>query len=185
VWSELGLPDELLQDAARPTDVFQVTRRLNGEGGQLHGIEIQYQQPFTFLPGLWSNFGFIGNVTYVDSEVDYGANGKNRLAGQSKNTANATLYYEEGPFQARVSAAYRSQYLLSFPGSNGNSEEGINDAVNIDASMSYDFTDNLTFSLEAINLTDEYTDRYVDVTDRVSDYRHTGREIAVGLRWKY
>ena len=161
------------------------TRRLNGAGGALKGIEIQYQQPFTFLPGLWSNFGFTGNVTWVDSEVSYGTAGKNRLTGQSKNTANATLYYEDGPFQARVSVAHRSQYLLSFPGANGNSEEGVNDTTNIDASMSYEFTPNLTFSLEGINLTDEYTDRYVDVSDRVSDYRHTGREIAVGLRWKY
>lgn len=186
VWNELGLPDELLQGAAQPTDIFQVTRKINGEGGTLHGLEIQYQQPFTFLPGLWSNFGFIGNYTYVDSEVDYGAGrGKNRLTGQSKNTFNTTLYYEDGPFQARVSAAYRSQYLLSFPGSNGNSEEGMNDTVNIDASMSYDITPSLTFSLEGINLTDEYGDRYVDATNRVSDYRHTGREIAVGLRWKY
>ncbi|HYC98704.1 TonB-dependent receptor [Brevundimonas sp.] len=185
VWSDLGLPNELLQGAAQPTDVFQVTRRLNGEGGSLNGIEIQYQQPFTFLPGFWSNFGFIGNITYVDSEVSYGTAGKNRLTGQSKNTYNATLYYEDGPFQARVSAAHRSQYLLSFPGSNGNSEEGVNDTLNVDFSMSYDITDNLTFSLEGINLTDEYVDRYVDATDRVSDYRHTGREVAVGLRWKY
>ena len=185
VWSELGLPDELLQDAAQPTDEFDVTERINGEGGSLHGVEIQYQQPFTFLPGVWSNFGFIGNFTYVDSEVDYGTSGKNRLTGQSKNTANATLYYEEGPFQARVSAAYRSEYLMSYPGSNGNSEEGMNDTTYVDASMSYDITDSLTFSLEGINLTDEYNDRYVDVTNRVSDYRHTGREVAIGLRWKY
>jgi len=184
-YNQLGLPNELLQGAASPTDIFQVTRRLNGEGGALKGIEIQYQQPFTFLPGLWSNFGFTGNVTWVDSEVSYGTAGKNRLTGQSKNTANATLYYEDGPFQARVSIAHRSQYLLSFPGANGNSEEGVNDTTNVDASMSYEFTPNLTFSLEGINLTDAYTDRYVDVTNRVSDYRHTGREIAVGLRWKY
>lgn len=184
-YNQLGLPNELLQGAASPTDIFQVTRRLNGEGGALKGIEIQYQQPFTFLPGLWSNFGFTGNVTWVDSEVSYGTAGKNRLTGQSKNTANATLYYEDGPFQARVSIAHRSQYLLSFPGANGNSEEGVNDTTNIDASMSYELTPNLTFSLEGINLTDAYTDRYVDVTNRVSDYRHTGREIAVGLRWKY
>lgn len=184
-YNTLGLPLELLQGAAQPTDIFQVTRRINGDGGTLDGVEIQYQQPFTFLPGFWSNFGFIGNVTWVDSDVGYGTAGRNRLTGQSKNTANATLYYEDGPFQARISAAHRSQYLLSFPGANGNSEEGVNDTTNIDASMSYDFNDNLTFSLEGINLTDEYVDRYVDALDRVSDYRHTGREIAVGLRWKY
>ncbi|MNS18301.1 catecholate siderophore receptor CirA [compost metagenome] len=185
VWSDLGLPDDLLQGAASPTDEFMVTRKLNGEGGSLHGLEIQYQQPFTFLPGKWSNFGFIGNFTYVDSEVDYGDAGKNRLTGSSKNTYNTTLYYEDGPFQARVSAAYRSGYLMSYPGSNGNSEEGMNATTNIDASMSYAFTDNLTVSLEGINLTDEYNDRYVDEMDRVSDYRHTGREVAIGLRWKY
>jgi len=182
----LGLPLELLQgvQGLNNDTIFQVTRRLNGQGGWLKGVEIQYQQPFTFLPGFWSNFGFIGNVTFVDSEVGYGTAGKNRLTGQSKNTANATLYYEKGPLQARISAAHRSQYLLSFPGANGNSEEGINGTTNIDASLSYDFTDSLTFSLEGINLTDEYVDRYVDVADRVSDYRHTGREVAIGLRWK-
>lgn len=184
-YDQLGLPLELLQGAASPTDIFQVTRRINGDGGWLKGVEIQYQQPFTFLPGFWSNFGFIGNVTFVDSEVGYGTAGKNRLTGQSKNTANATLYYEKGGFQARVSAAHRSQYLLSFPGANGNSEEGVNDTTNIDASMSWEFSPNMTVSLEGINLTDEYVDRYVDVLDRVSDYRHTGREVAIGLRWKY
>ncbi|WP_309629836.1 TonB-dependent receptor [Brevundimonas sp.] len=184
-YNTLGLPLELLQGAAQPTDIFQVTRRINGQGGTLDGVEIQYQQPFTFLPGFWSNFGFTGNITFVDSEVSYGTAGKNRLTGQSKNTANATLYYEDGPFQARVSAAHRSQYLLSFPGANGNSEEGVNDTTNIDFSMSYDFSDSMTVSLEGINMTDEYVDRYVDVLDRVSDYRHTGREVAIGLRWKY
>jgi iron complex outermembrane recepter protein len=185
-WNTLGLPDELLQGAASPTDLFEVTRPVNGSGGVLKGFELQYQQPFTFLPGFWSDFGFIGNFTYVDSEVDYGqGRGKNRLTGSSKNAYNTTLYYENSRFQARVSAAFRSQYLTSFPSSNGNSEEGVNDTVNIDASMSYNISDSLTFSLEGLNLTDEYNDRYVDVTDRVSNYRHTGREIAVGLRWKY
>ncbi|MEN5113800.1 TonB-dependent receptor [Brevundimonas diminuta] len=185
VWSDLGLPDDLLQGIVPPNTPFDVTRSLNGEGGSLHGLEIQYQQPFTFLPGLWSNFGFIGNFTYVDSEVDYGTAGKNRLTGQSKNTFNTTLYYEDGPFQARVSAAYRSGYLMSFPGGNGNSEEGMNATTYVDASMSYDISDSMTISLEGINLTDEYNDRYVDETNRISDYRHTGREIAIGLRWKY
>ncbi|HEX8472067.1 MAG TPA: TonB-dependent receptor [Brevundimonas sp.] len=187
-YGQLGLPLELLQGVAglNANTEFLVTRRLNGQGGTLDGVELQYQQPFTFLPGAWSNFGFIGNVTWVTSDVNYGATaGNNRLTGQSKNTANATLYYETGGFQARVSAAYRSQYLVAFPGANGNSEEGVNAATNIDASMSYDITPSMTVSLEGINLTDEYTDRYVDATDRVSDYRHTGREVAVGLRWKY
>ncbi len=188
-WRSLGLPDSLLAGTpASPDEDFEVTRRLNGQGGDLKGFELQYQQPFTFLPGFWSDFGFIGNYTWVDSEVNYGtpeAPNYNRLTGQSKSTFNATLYYETEKLSARVSAAYRDDYLLSFPGGNGNTEEGVNSSLNIDASMSYDISDTLTFSLEAVNLTDEYSDRYVDVTDRVSNYRHFGREILVGLRWRY
>src|SRR5690606_36494670 len=29
---------------------------VNGPGGDLTGVELSYQQPFTFLPGIWSNF---------------------------------------------------------------------------------------------------------------------------------
>ena len=185
-WSELGLPDEILDGTPSSADmIFDVSRIINGEGGELYGLEIQYQQPFTFLPGFWQDFGFIGNYTYVQSEVNYGDAGSNRLTGQSDHTANATLYYERDRLEARVSAAYRGDYLLSFPGGNGNSEEGIHDSLHVDASMSYDLTDNFTLSLEGINLTDEYQDRYVDVANRVSNYRHFGREIIVGLRWRY
>ncbi|QAY77462.1 TonB-dependent receptor [Sphingosinicella sp. BN140058] len=188
-WASLGLPDSLLTGTpASPDEDFEVTRKLNGEGGTLKGIELQYQQPFSFLPGPLSNFGFIGNYTWVHSKVNYGtpeAPNYNRLTGQSKNMFNATLYYEDDRLSARVSAAYRDRYLVGFPGGNGNSEEGVNSTLNIDASMSYEITKTLTFSLEAVNLTDEYNDRYVDVTNRVSNYRHFGRELLVGLRWKY
>lgn len=185
-WASLGLPDSLLTGTpASPDEDFEVTRKINGTGGTLKGFELQYQQPFNFLPGALSNFGFIGNLTYVDSEVDYGAYGKNRLTGQSKFMYNATLYYETKRFSARVSAAYRDGYLLAFPGGNNNTEEGVNGATNIDASIAYELTKNIKLSLEAVNLTDTYSDRYVDATNRVSNYRHFGREFLLGARFTF
>lgn len=182
-WRSLGLPDALLIGTpASPDEDFEVTRKINGTGGTLKGLELQYQQPFSFLPGALRNFGFIGNMTFVDSKVDYGAYGKNRLTGQSKFMYNATLYYETKKFSARVSAAYRDRYLVAFPGGNNNSEEGINSTLNIDASVSYQLTDKIKLSVEAVNLTDEYNDRYVDETNRVSNYRHFGREFLFGVR---
>jgi len=46
--------------------------RILSTGGTLKGVELQYQQPFTFLPEALKGFGFIGNFTYVDSNVNYG-----------------------------------------------------------------------------------------------------------------
>ncbi|MGF7151184.1 TonB-dependent receptor [Sphingomonas zeicaulis] len=185
-WASLGLPDSLLIGTpASPDEDFEVTRKINGTGGTLKGLEVQYQQPFSFLPGALKDFGFIGNVTFVDAEVDYGDYGKNRLTGQSKFMYNATFYYETKLFSARVSAAYRDSYLVAFPGGNNNTEEGINSTLNIDASISYQLTDAIKLSLEAVNLTDEYNDRYVDATDRVSNYRHFGREFLLGVRGSF
>jgi len=182
-WRSLGLPDSLLVGTpASPDEDFEVTRKINGEGGTLKGLELQYQQPFTFLPGVLNNMGFIGNMTFVDSDVSYGDYGRNRLTGQSNFMYNATLYYEDDKFSARASAAYRDDYLLSFPGGNNNTEEGINATLNIDASISYEVAENVRLSIEAVNLTDEYNDRYVDATNRVSNYRHFGREILFGAR---
>lgn len=73
---------------------WQVTTPLNGPGGDLKGMEVSYQLPFTFLPEFWNRFGFIGNYTYVDAQMDYisaaGVVQATRdLNGLSKNTSAA------------------------------------------------------------------------------------------------
>lgn len=183
-FSQTGLPIELA-GGNDPSTSYEVSRMVNGDGGWIRGVELQYQQPFTFLPGALSNFGFIGNYTYIESAVKYDGGLRNDLLNLSNNAWNATLYYENDKFSARVSAAFRGEYLTAFPGGNGNTEEGVNDATTIDASVSYNITDDLTVSLEGLNLTDEYTDSYVGDDNLVSRYRHTGREILLGVRWSY
>lgn len=163
----------------------------NTPGGDLRGFEIAYQQPFSFLPGFLSDFGVLLNYTYVDSEVAYlNTDGvvvaEETLAGLSKNSANATLYYDNGIFSARVSAAYRDEYLTTVPGRNLNDVEGTADTLNVDFSSSWAITDSLDVSLEALNLTDEFEDQWVDsVGDRSSYYHHTGRQYFLGARYKF
>ena len=64
-------------------------------------------------------------------------------------------------------------------------EHGTHGSTYYDFSSSYKVRDNLVITLEGINLGDKFTDAYVDTADRVSDYRHTGREILLGVRWTY
>ncbi len=163
----------------------------NTPGGDLQGAEISYQQPFTFLPGVFSNFGMLLNYTYVDSEVEYlNAQGelaaKETLAGLSKRSANATLYFDNGTFSARVSAAYRDEYLTTVPGRNDNDVEGTAETLNVDFSSSWSLTDSLELSFEALNLTDEFEDQWVDsIGNRSSYYHHTGRQYFLGGRYKF
>lgn len=187
-FNTLGLPDSLLAGSpAEPDDIFIVQRNINGEGGELKGIEIQYQQPFTFLPGVLKNFGFLGNVTLLDSDVNYGtANAplREQLTGLSRTGFNTTLYYEDKKFSARVSGAYRSDFLTLVPGRNGNDIEGTRATFNVDAAMSYAITDNIRVTIEGINLTDEVRPQFVDsVGDRPVTFHRTGRTVLIGARF--
>ncbi|MGK2286456.1 TonB-dependent receptor [Pedomonas sp. V897] len=163
----------------------------NGKGGKLKGMEISLQGPFRFLPGFWSNFGGIVNATFVDSDVKYNFGTedkpiiyKERLNNLSKRAYNATLYYEDSRFSARASVSYRSGFIDG-NSATGNIFEGYNSSVNVDASMRYKVTENLELSLEGINLTDDYRDRFVDIfADRNYEYNHFGRTIIFGARYK-
>jgi TonB-dependent receptor len=183
-----------------PGDAAQVADCLSGwgfnlptntPGGDLKGFEVSYQQPFSFLPGFWSSFGVQMNYTYVDSEVAYlntsgAVAAEETLAGLSKNSWNATLYWDNGKVSARVSAAYRDDYLTTVPGRNSNDVEGTAETLNIDFSSRWAVTDHFDLTLEGLNLTDEFEDQWVDsVGDRSSYYHHTGRQYFVGARYKF
>jgi iron complex outermembrane recepter protein len=198
----LGIPNSVAFQACGPAvdqasclANWQFALPANTPGGNLKGAELSFQQPFTFLPAPYNNFGAIVNYTFVDSEIQYlTANAAGQtipaatqdLIGLSKNAANATLYYDNGTFGARVSAAYRDDFFTTVPGRNGNDFEGTVSTTTVDLSSSYKLTDSLTFTFEALNITDEYNDQFVDtVGNRLSFYHHTGREYLMGARYRF
>lgn len=193
-FSETGLPPSILQGSqATPDDLFQVTRALNANGGPLKGVEVNYQQPFTFLPGFLSNFGTLINYVYVSSEVDYvvGANADQTvttdLAGLSKHSANGTLYYDDGRFSIRTSLNYRSGYLVTVPsGGPGSDVDGVRSSIFVDASSSYAVTDRLRLSLDVQNITNEWSAQYSDSTRQDPLYQTlTGRTYTMGAAYRF
>jgi TonB-dependent receptor len=204
-FNESGLPLDLLAGTTLTGDeVFAFTHPVNTPGGPVKGFEINYQQPFSFLPGEWSNFGLLLNYTRVESEIEYvtstsGATPpvKNDLVNLSPSSWNATLYYEAHGFSIRTSAAYRDAYLTAVPASNApqnpnnpaqpfQDAEGTNSTLFVDLSASYALNDHLTVSLEGLNLTDEFNDQFIDTeTDRLVTYTHVGRQFFFGARYKF
>src|SRR5690606_26574053 len=49
-------------------DPARITQPHNADG-RIFGIELNYQQQFTFLPGWLSGFGVFANVTWTDAEM--------------------------------------------------------------------------------------------------------------------
>jgi TonB-dependent receptor len=176
-----------------PTTIFQLTSAMNTEGGPLQGFEISYQQPFRFLPGLLSNTGVQLNYTQVASEIDYCNDAlcstfvTNDLVNLSPKAYNATLYYEDDTFSARVSGSFRDEYLQNVPGRNNNALEGKMDTFTVDASASWNVTDSVQLTFEGLNLTDEANHQWVGNQDRQSTsvYHVTGRQFFFGARYRF
>lgn len=199
VYSETGLPASLLAGTTASTsDTFVLSAPLNTPGGTVKGVELNYVQPFTFLPGFWSNFGTQLNYTYVESEIQYLlSNGtpaqKEDFTGLSRNSWNATLYYEGERFSGRVSATNRDDYLIQVPGTEAgfNSEalgvHGQSGTTFVDASIRYKLNDHFELSLEGSNLTNEAQESWVANPDvqLPLEYSVTGRTFLLGMRYKF
>jgi TonB-dependent receptor len=198
-----GLPDSAAiaacgnqtTDCNVTTTTWAFSAPTSTPGGNLEGFEVNYQQAFKFLPGLLSNTGVLLNYTSVLAKVNY-VNGqgvtiaRQNLTNLSPHSYNATLYYEDSRISTRVSAAWRSKYLTAVPGADNTAAtpipfQGTNETLNIDASLQYTVNKNLKFTVEGINLTDEFQDQFIGPQNMESVYHHTGREFVVGVRYTY
>lgn len=209
-WGDMGYSLDLLPAGFTADTVFNVQSYYNTPGGPLKGYELTYQQPFTFLPGIWSKFGIQLNYTHVESSIKYmfstAGNSNtsvtttftdNDLVNLSPNSYNATLYYDDGTFSARVSTSYRDGYIGEILSQenvwdlDGNQlttadVTGKDSVRNVDFNMSYRVNKKLSLTFEAINLLDTPDSRYVDSSLQLADrYTVTGRQYYLGARYKF
>ncbi len=191
-FKDTGLPLSLLPSNFNGNEVFEVNTPINTNGGRLNGFELNYQQPFTFLPGIGKNFGTLLNYTVVQSKIDYATTTAGNsfitddLLNLSPTAWNATFYYDDGTFSGRISASSRSSFLTRVPGQNNNDVEGKNSSVNVDLSLNYKVNKNLDVTLEATNLTNTPNDQFISRARNSSVvYNVTGREFLIGARYKF
>lgn len=191
-YNQTGLPLSLLPANFTGDEVFQVTTPINTPGGKLTGYEINVQQPLSFLPGIGKHLGVLLNYTQVKSKITYLVSPSSSsvivddLLNMSPESVNATLYYDDGTFSARVSASKRSGFLTRVPGQNNNDVEGKNGSTNVDMSISYKVNKNLDITLEGVNLTNEANDQFISrARNSAVVYHVTGREYLLGARYKF
>lgn len=198
-------------DADLPFDVRQFR---DAPGGYIRGVEFNYQQNLSFLPGWLNKFGIQANYTHLESELKYildpGAPATRTtparpqvvsggpFTGASPDAFNFTIYYDAKVWSARVSTAYRAGYFTQYPVASGTCDPGICDSplvndfigskatTNVDASFSYKFGPNFSMQIEALNLTNQLSERFAyDQDPVVTSYAAPGRQFFVGVRYTY
>jgi iron complex outermembrane receptor protein len=84
-----------------------ITRSVNGEGGNVRGAELVYQLLFA------GGFGIASNYSYTASDIKENIPTFNPypIEGLMKHNGGVTLWYENGGYEARVSANYHSAFV--------------------------------------------------------------------------
>ncbi|MBC7730476.1 MAG: TonB-dependent receptor, partial [Bacteriovorax sp.] len=157
----------------------------NGDPVKIKGIELAYQQPFTFLPSPFNGVGMIANLTYIDAgklATSVGGTPKS-LPGVSKLTYNLTGYFEKGGFGAYVSYNYRDAYRADAT----NFVDYFSDGSTVkpygqwDLSTSYKFSKTFSVTGAVTNLNNAAV-KAVNDAGYGRGYEVTGRRITVGVR---
>jgi iron complex outermembrane receptor protein len=93
---------------------YGLTTQANGGSAKIQGIEFNYQQQMSFLPGWAKGFGLNANFTSLKTEGD-GTRvlTSASLAGFVNKAGNIGLNYRGRGFDVRIMAVHRGEYLTS------------------------------------------------------------------------
>lgn len=166
--------------------IYQMTGPANGNGGQIQGLELTFQTPFFFISGM-DDFGIYSNYAYVDSDIKEFYPWYNPVDGSgfAEHTATVDLWYNNGPFEARLGYKYHSPFTVLY-GWNGSDVRTLEEESIWDFSTSYQITDNLGIRFQVNNLFDEVARIYRDnEPNRLGRYDVYGRRYLVDLTYRY
>lgn len=165
---------------------FQVSQPLNSDNAKLYGIELGYNQKFSFLPGLLSGIGLNLNYTYTKSETTLNdrPGEKIGLLNQSPNILNAALFYEKDRFSFRIAANYRQAFLVDVR-DNSDADRYQDKDFHLDVNTSYNFPKNITVFLDANNLTNSPLRYYNGVKSRPEQVEYYSARGRIGVNWSF
>lgn len=157
-----------------------VNRPIQGEGGELQGIELGAKiglSDFIDTP-FWSDFGFDGSYTYSDSTSNDLALDGSELPFQdnSEQSLNAAVWYQGEKLQARVAWNYRTPRLNS---TMGTTRDGQPVAIPIyqdtsqyvDVNVTYDVNDMVTVYANGSNVLGEIEEYYLEFKDGAQQFQ--------------
>ncbi len=164
-----------------------VVRPVNEDGATITGFEVNFQNQFNGLPYPFDGLGALVNYTYVSSDAEFvnpGSGGVFDIPGLSKNTFNAVLFYEKGPFSGRIAFNHRDEFLEMVAGFGGN-PEFVENFAQWDMSVSWQFNERFNVVFEGVNLSDEGSSKFSSTDERLRFANHTGRRFQAGVRYNF
>ncbi|MSU51567.1 MAG: TonB-dependent receptor [Opitutus sp.] len=166
---------------------YTLSTQANGGSATIKGVELNYQQQLTFLPGMIRHVGVFGNYTLLRTRGTYGGTAAaptTKLVGFVPETANGGVSFTHRGLDARWKWNYRGERLASFSANPG--AVTYNEARStVDVNLLYKITQSYSVFFDWVNIFNAndntgYTYRKI----QVGTYIPSGFRINGGVRVK-
>ena len=176
----------IIASATDPLFGFELTQPINSRDAKIHGFEVASQHFFGD-----TGFGYQANFTTVSGDIGFNrgsdpSQDQFALEGLS-DSANLVLIYEKYGASARLAWNWRDEFLnqVNRSQSSVRNPEFIDDFAQWDLNVSYDLTDNLTVSFDAINLTEEEVRHFGRTKQDIFFIQELDRRFLLGARYTF
>ncbi|WP_221793150.1 TonB-dependent receptor [Oceanobacter mangrovi] len=165
--------------AAEAGNDWKYTSYFNGSDGKMQGLELN------FMGALESGFGMSLNAAFINSEFKDKDGNKFDLPGTSSSIYNASVFYENYGFSARLNYMYRDEWISPLE----DPSEVWGEQQRVDLTMSYELPFSLQGEQSSVyfngnNLSNETDNRYAG-NGTINQSESYGRSYLVGLRVNY
>ncbi|MGS2722631.1 TonB-dependent receptor [Porticoccus sp. GXU_MW_L64] len=185
---QLGVDNPIPAGQSGLFETVSATTPVNVSDGKVKGFEVGFNQPLTFLPEFFHNFGVNANYTYIDSSFgeDVGDAGLG-FPGSSEDNVNLVAYYEVDNFSTRLAYTYRGEYLRNLAGVGDRMDAAIFTEAQeqLNLNFSYRPVKGLSLSLALINLTGEDRRDFRGVNSNFQAYVTRPKQAIFGVRYSF
>lgn len=178
-----------------------LTRPTNGSGGNIQGIELTVNVPFSMLTPALDGFGVYVSHSDTKSSIritpgqlsglNVGGAFNIPLPGLSRKVTNFKLYYEKHGFQVAVASRTRSDFLGEITDYKDDSEiTFIRGETVVDLQVGYTFPDTsflkgLSLLFQGNNMTDALFRQYQTDRNNPTDTKRYGKTYLFGANYKF
>ncbi len=176
--------DQIIYDATFEEDGFEIIQPINGGSATLLGVELSWQQQFTFLPGFLGGFGIYANYTHIEAqnvELQFRERA-DVLPGQASDAGNLALTFEKYGVTARISVNYNGK-VIDEVGSNEDFDQWRDDHIQVDFSSTIRVGKGLDFFVNVININNAVRRDYLGIEERPILREYFGTWTNAGIQW--
>lgn len=164
---------------------FEVSTAMNGGWADVNGLEFNYQQHFTYLPGILNAFGVFANYTLLDTKGTYdGDTIVNEVQGFVEKSGNFGLSYIKHGWTVRGSASYKGENIDDDTG-NPIDNRYQESRTQLDLSVLYRVKPSMSIFVDFLNLTNQHNTFYRGFRTRQANSQIYGRKITAGISGKF